>query len=140
MVSNREFMKLFKLSKNIKLTEEQVNKFCEWFSNNDLEFMEKRIIQSSCSSEGGVAIPYDWMGLKNFGEWLHLRFYKKYDWHKNKDYYVMEFVTNANKRYTKWTKEEFQIVFNHAKKMVKFMEEHSPLPLKPKDMSIREAT
>jgi len=112
------------LAKDIKMTKEEIIKFCDWFDASEFNLSKKRVVQHSYSSEGGIAIPYSWMGLPDdFGEWLHLRFHEKRDWKTDTRYWTMEFHINSYKKFGDWTKEEFDIVYTHAKKMVEFVKD-----------------
>lgn len=110
--------------KYFKITKQEFKDCCKLMNSLGIfELQEKYGVQPSFSSEGGIAIPYIKMGLNDFGEMLHLRFYKGWD-RVDIDFegFNMQFVTNANKPIRKWTKEEKKVVFEHAEKMLVAMQ------------------
>ena len=92
-------------------------------------------VQHSYSSEGGVSIPYEKLGLpKGFGEWLHLRFYERLKFGRGQEKtWHMAFVFNINKglygiAHNKAAKEA---VLTGMKRLLEFVEKATEKPRDP---------
>ena len=72
-------------------------------------------VQASFSSEGGLSIPYAWLGIPGFGEWLHLRFHEDH-----KGGWVMGFHPNTYKhKMSQWSEEERIQVYKGTQTLLK---------------------
>ena len=95
---------------------------------NSIKLKEKYGVSFSGSSEGGIAVPYTWLDIPDFGEMLHLRFHEKIVFPKGVKYpievatqWVMNFHINTYKKYNRsdWTEFELQKVLEGANKLIK---------------------
>ena len=92
-------------------------------------------VQHSFSSEGGVAIPYVKLGLpKDFGEWLHLRFYERLKFRRDQEKtWHMAFIFYIDKglhgiAHNKIAKEA---VLTGMKRLLEFVEKATEKPRAP---------